>query len=288
MNINREKKLVTVGIPSYNRPLTLSRALESVINQSYENLEIIVSDDSSPNAEVDDTIKDYCSRDSRIIYIRHKKNIGPRENHSFLVEKASGEYFMWLADDDYISKDYIEEIMKVFIKDDSYSLIGGQTFFINGSDLPIKKSPYNLLERNPKKRILKYLDIIHHNSIYYGVFRTHNSVDYDIHCFGSDWLHVVRLAYKGKVKTLKNISIFREAEGGASTRNFSYFERIKIYYDVYRNINYDLFHSNLYNELTLAELNMLSKEIRKRFLKYLYIDGFFNKIKNKFIKTLKN
>lgn len=103
-------KLVTIGIPTYNRADGFLRhALESVLSQTYQNLEIIVSDNCSrDNTEA--VVKQY--GDPRVKYIRHNVNIGPLGNSNFCLDQAKGEYFLQLHDDDAIDQDFIETCMK--------------------------------------------------------------------------------------------------------------------------------------------------------------------------------
>ena len=105
-----KEPLVTIAIPTYNRADGyLSETLESALNQTYENLEILVSDNCSTD-HTPDLVKSYS--DSRINYIRQEENLGQRGNMNFLVEEASGEYFLMLHDDDQIDPDFIETCMK--------------------------------------------------------------------------------------------------------------------------------------------------------------------------------
>ncbi|WP_292389770.1 glycosyltransferase family 2 protein [Methanosarcina sp. UBA5] len=106
-----EKPLVSVGIPCYNRPEGLRRTLECITGQTYKNLEIIVSDNCSPDQEVERVGRDFASKDSRIQYYRQKENIGTMPNFQFVLEKTTGEYFMWAADDDEWQPKYIETIL---------------------------------------------------------------------------------------------------------------------------------------------------------------------------------
>ena len=92
--------LVSVGIPTYNRPQGLRLALECVTLQTYKNLEIIISDNFSTNPEVELVIKEYKDKDQRIRYFRNSENIGATKNFDLVLEKATGKYFMWAADDD--------------------------------------------------------------------------------------------------------------------------------------------------------------------------------------------
>lgn len=102
--------LVTIAIPTYNRAnLYLTQAIESAINQTYPNLEIIISD----NCSTDDTemvIRSF--KDPRIRYFRQEKNIGGNNNFNFCLKQARGEYFLLLMDDDLIDSDFIETCMR--------------------------------------------------------------------------------------------------------------------------------------------------------------------------------
>lgn len=106
--------LVTIGILSYNRPLELQYAITSARTQSYSNLEIIISDNGSDNDETRKVILENAAADNRIRYFLHERNRGPMFNFNFLVEQASGQYFIWLADDDGFARDYIERCADYF------------------------------------------------------------------------------------------------------------------------------------------------------------------------------
>lgn len=106
--------LVSVGIPTYNSPEGLCRTLECITQQTHNNLEIIVSDNCSPNPEVEKLVKAFIDKDSRIQYFRQNENIGVINNFKFVLEKATGEYFMWAADDDQWASNFISECIKVY------------------------------------------------------------------------------------------------------------------------------------------------------------------------------
>ena len=104
--------LVSVGMPTYNRPDLLARALNCIVKQSYQNLEIIISDNASPDIRVEAVAREYCARDSRIRYVRNPKNIGAIRNFWSVLGLSRGEFFMWAADDDEWETDFIEYGLK--------------------------------------------------------------------------------------------------------------------------------------------------------------------------------
>lgn len=94
------ERLVSVGVPAYNRPEGLGKTLRCLQGQSYRNLEIIVSDNGSPDPEVGKVAAGFMRTDPRISYFRQAENRGPLANFDFVLGKSAGEYFMWAADDD--------------------------------------------------------------------------------------------------------------------------------------------------------------------------------------------
>ncbi|MGQ0828888.1 MAG: glycosyltransferase family 2 protein [Bacteroidota bacterium] len=100
--------LVSVGIPTYNRPEGLKRSLEQISAQTYTNLEIIVSDNCSNNKEVKEIVEEFVRKDPRVKYYRQTSNIGLTLNFKFVLQKATGEYFMWASDDDEWHPTFIE------------------------------------------------------------------------------------------------------------------------------------------------------------------------------------
>ena len=98
--------LVTIGIPTYNRASsTLPIALEAALNQTYQHLQIVVSDNCSGD-DTETLVRG--NSDPRICYLRQTKNIGANNNFNACVEHARGEYFLLLHDDDSIDSDFVE------------------------------------------------------------------------------------------------------------------------------------------------------------------------------------
>ncbi|MBA4389463.1 MAG: hypothetical protein C0399_00795 [Syntrophus sp. (in: bacteria)] len=114
-----EKLLVSVGIPTYNRPDGLRRTLEYITKQTYTNLEIIISDNASVTPETKLVVNEFLTSDSRIKYFRQEENIGAFHNFKFLFDKATGDYFMWAADDDEWRPEFIESCVELFDNDTS-------------------------------------------------------------------------------------------------------------------------------------------------------------------------
>ena len=137
----KNKPLVSVLIPTYNRPKYLSRAIDSCLNQTYDNIEIIVIDDNNPETEgrieTEKLMKDLYGKNDKVKYIQLEKNSGACIARNYGIEKSLGEYITFLDDDDEYYPNNIEEELK-FITKHNYDMIFCNIEYIN--DITKEKS----------------------------------------------------------------------------------------------------------------------------------------------------
>jgi glycosyltransferase involved in cell wall biosynthesis len=120
MASNSDQPLVSIGFPVYNQPDLLREALKCLTDQTYRNLEIIISDDHSPGQGTRKVIQEFMQKDPRIKYYRQEHNIGPVANHSFVYGKAKGEFFYWASEDDKWDKGFIMTGVQTLLKNPRY------------------------------------------------------------------------------------------------------------------------------------------------------------------------
>lgn len=118
----KKEPLISIIVPIYNVKEYLNRCIDSILNQSYHNLEIILVDDGSTDGS-GKIIDSYSVSDKRIVII-HKKNGGLSDARNFGIEIATGEYFLFVDSDDWISKEYVETLLMLALKYDSDLVIG--------------------------------------------------------------------------------------------------------------------------------------------------------------------
>jgi glycosyltransferase involved in cell wall biosynthesis len=165
--------LVSVGIPTYNRPDGLKRTLECMLAQTYANLEIIVSDNASPNKDVEKIARDFATRDTRVSFYRQKENHGPTFNFAFVLQKANGEYFVWAADDDEWETTFISKCVEALRKYPEailsfpWSILTDKT----GKKLEVFKEDIDTHGLSRILRIRKVLQNLSRNTSFYGVFK---------------------------------------------------------------------------------------------------------------------
>lgn len=298
--------LVTVGIPTYNRSSKLKFAVESVLKQTYTNIEIIVFD----NASTDET-ELYCNSVSKnnnnFKYYKQEKNVGPMLNFSSTLKFKKGEYFVFLSDDDFFSNNYIDECVKFLNQNPDYSCVKGVTKWYNTIHNNNTKFLINRIDSNsPILRLIKYYKSPSKFSALYGLMRTSDlEKTRFISTFPFDWYFESSIVFLGKFATLNNIIINRSADGVSSnTENlFAQFNikqknQIILFFivsmvaakeifnnkNVYYNLNkfkkyyysFIIFLICFFNHVLLHQL----RKLRYNIFIFLFKEKLYNKFKN--------
>lgn len=117
---NCQNGLVSVVIPTYNRSDLLSRSLDTILKQTYTNLEVIIVDDNSTD-DTSDVVDQYIQRDDRIKYLKNDENKGGGFSRNRGLQNANGEYIAFLDDDD---EWYPSKLEEQLIYTDDFSMVG--------------------------------------------------------------------------------------------------------------------------------------------------------------------
>jgi glycosyltransferase involved in cell wall biosynthesis len=148
----------------------LQRAIESILAQDYSELELLISD----NASTDDTqriCENFSARDHRVRYFRQPYNRGPHDNFVEVWKKATGEFFMWLGDDDWLDRSYIGRCVQVFGEHADYSLVCGKAKYFREGKSVYEGVPVSLLEEQANDRVLAYYRQVCDNGTFHGLMR---------------------------------------------------------------------------------------------------------------------
>lgn len=117
-------KKVSIIIPVYNVEKYLERCIDSILNNTYNNFEIIlINDGSKDNSQ--EILERYYDKYPDKIIIKQQENQGPAQARNVGLEIATGEYIMFVDSDDFVQKDYIENYIKVLKEDDYDVVLGG-------------------------------------------------------------------------------------------------------------------------------------------------------------------
>lgn len=128
--------LVSVVVPCYNHEKYVTETIESIVNQTYKNIELIVIDDGSKDNSVQ-VIQELADKYGFIFIHRSNKGLSATLNEGISV--ANGEYISLVASDDVLNHDKIEISMNIFANiDSSYSMVVGNAKFIDNDSQPLK------------------------------------------------------------------------------------------------------------------------------------------------------
>lgn len=133
-----ENDLISVIIPVYNVEHYLGDCVESALNQSYKNLEILLIDDGSTDNS-GKICDEYSKKDNRI-KVFHKKNGGAASAKNFGVKKAVGKFICFIDSDDIVEKDYVEYLYSLISKENADLSIGCYTVKSNNKEYNIGKN----------------------------------------------------------------------------------------------------------------------------------------------------
>ena len=151
---------VSVIIPIYNVEEYLKKCLDTVVNQTYKNLEIICVNDCSPDNSLN-IIEEYQLKDNRIKLVNRKQNGGLSAARNSGLDIASGDYIYFLDSDDYIDLDYIETMLNAAIKNNAEVVLNTNIISHKGDvEFPFSIRTYNNLSNefiDSKQAILNIL-----------------------------------------------------------------------------------------------------------------------------------
>ena len=134
-------KLVSVVIPTFKRADMLDRAIESCLNQTYKNLEIVIVDDNDPESEYRKLTSKHMEKyisNKAIKYIKSHKNMGGAEARNLGINNSSGEYIAFLDDDDYFFDDKIKNQLEYMIKNNLDACFTGSETYDETKNMLIK------------------------------------------------------------------------------------------------------------------------------------------------------
>ena len=232
---------ISIIIPIYNIENYIEKCIESIINQTYKNLEIILVDDGSTDKSGEICDK-YQKNDNRIIVI-HKKNGGLSDARNCGIEKATAELLIFVDGDDWIENDTIELAYNEHIKNDSDIVIYGKYIdYDNNKSIP--KCPAKYERINGKQGIIylnsfKDLDVSAWNKLFKK--ELFNDIKFPVGKLSEDYYIMYKVFDKAKVISLLPIC------------KYHYFQRIN---SITKNnkINYD------YIDASKEQMNYINKK----------------------------
>ncbi|MEZ4707759.1 MAG: glycosyltransferase [Caldilineaceae bacterium] len=191
---------VSIGLPVYNGEDFLHEAIESILNQTFTDFELIITDNASTDSTAE-ICQQYAASDARIRYHRNQENIGVANNHNLNFELAHGEYYRWAAHDDVNSPELIEKCVAVLDNDPSVVLCYTQTVSIDASGS--KMNVVSLKRATSNRAYQRFNDLAFRNDYCeptYGLIRADvlRNTRLERNYTGSDRVMLCEIGFQGK------------------------------------------------------------------------------------------
>lgn len=189
---------VSVGIPVRNGSPFIEGAINDILSQTYENIEIIISDNNSSDNTVE-ICKKYAQLDNRITLYQQTKTITALENFKFVFEKSKSNFFIWAAHDDRRSSNYIECLLREMKVNENASLVFSDiSKFFSEKSISIPDYKFEI-EKNDHPKL--HIDRTFNSKCYeiYGLIRSEHLRKYnwaDIE-YGPDRILLIFLSMQG-------------------------------------------------------------------------------------------
>jgi glycosyltransferase involved in cell wall biosynthesis len=164
---------VSVGMPVYNGERYLQSALDSLLAQTYEDFEILISDNASSDA-TQEISRAAVARDSRVRYVRNDENRGVGFNFSRVVRDTTGPYFKWAAADDVVAPTFLERCVKVLDEASEQVVLvfpQAQVIDAHGALVRDHEAQLHLREHEPHERLRHLIRTIVVSNELFGLIR---------------------------------------------------------------------------------------------------------------------
>ncbi|WP_276371994.1 glycosyltransferase family A protein [Chryseolinea sp. H1M3-3] len=219
-----EYPLVSIGIPTYNRNYGIKRTLDSIWEQQYPNIEVIISDNCSTD-NTQEVIQSFCENHPQISYYRQKSNIGMIPNFMFTLRKAQGKYFMWVADDDKLEPGIIEKYVEFLESHPDYSLVSGEIkYWYANKDTHFYERGFTFEQGSSWIRAAGYYFKVVHGGMIHGMMKRSLTENITLrNVIGNDYHFIANLAYLGKIKNFDFVG-YNKNFGGTS-RSFKQYAK---------------------------------------------------------------
>lgn len=152
MSINSNHK-VSIGLPVYNGEDFIAEAIQSVLDQTYDNIELVICDNGSTDGTAS-ICRQFADQSDKIFYYRYEENRGAAWNYNQTFQLSTGDYFRWLAADDYLAPELVER--SVAVLDERPEVVLAFTAVVDidadGNRLTTKRSTVNSDKARPSER----------------------------------------------------------------------------------------------------------------------------------------
>jgi glycosyltransferase involved in cell wall biosynthesis len=220
------RPLVSIGMPVFNGERYLCESLDSLLGQTYENLEVVISDNASTDS-TEAICREYMAKDARVRYHRNPANIGLTRNFRRVLGLSRGEYFTWASVDDVRPATIVEQFVDVFARNNEAVMVHGHVLLRmrDRSESIEFRNDADLTSPRVAERVRNFTDKIEHNSMVYGLYRREAiaGVRFDDH-FGQEYVFCLQVCLRGPIEHIPAPMITYRARRSSVNHSRMYLE----------------------------------------------------------------
>jgi glycosyltransferase involved in cell wall biosynthesis len=211
-------------MPVFNGERYLASSIQSILDQTYTNFELIIADNASTD-RTKDICEEFARKDTRIRYYRHGQNIGAARNYNYLFELAGGEFFRWSNADDLCAPDLHQRCLDALSAHPDAVLSYGLTELIDqdGATLGRHDDNLNLRQDSPSERFSRFFEQYTLTNAIYGLMRAsiigRTGLFGDGSLPGVDVKFMAELTIHGKFVEIPELLFYRRMHSGASSHD---------------------------------------------------------------------
>jgi glycosyltransferase involved in cell wall biosynthesis len=258
---------ITIGIALYNTEPYLRQCLESVINQTIRNIEIIIVNDCSPDNSIA-IAREYQNIDSRIKIIEHEKNLGLGGAHNTVIAHSSSDYIGFIDSDDWIDHSMFETLYNLIKSEKSemavcsYNLVMDEKIinrrlFVNGT---IKKGEKTFFQQWLEDNTV--INNMTWNKLYKKSLFTENNITFPEHIYHQDLATIPRVIHFCDKISFSDKILYNWRQRGNSTTFSVSRKRINDNYTIFDIIKKFLMDENLYCDYEKEFYNLCFNSIK--------------------------
>lgn len=277
--------LVSIIVPVYNVENYLNECIESIVNQSYENIEILLINDGSTDLS-GKMCEEWAKRDNRI-NVFHQKNKGLSAARNLGIEKSKGEYLIFIDSDDYVDKKIVEQLL----------------YFITCENVDIVMCGFNYIDdvgnlldssiKTIKNESLNYIDIYrkflletgwHYDVVWNKIYKRQifNDLQFEIGCTHEDIYIMHKIYFKSKIYSIKDtLYFYRKREKSITTTAKDIKRSLDLFYAFFN-------RSKFFKEIKMKDLYKFYLQKSYAELRFIIKNFYTENNKNNIFRAYKN
>ncbi len=212
---------VSIGMPVFNGEKYIVEALDSVLDQTYSEFELIISDNASDD-RTPEICQEFARKDPRVRYFRQPANVGAPRNFNFVFEQARGQYFKWAADNDVCDRELLKVCKKVLDERPEVVLCFGKAMAIDQDGRTLSAFEENLVidDARPSRRFRHVVDHSYYNNVHAGLFRSESlrKTMLEQPYPAADMVMIAELALYGQFCEVPQVLFYRREAPGTATK----------------------------------------------------------------------